>query len=236
MRVEELRAAIMAVPTIVALDQAATVLWGEVAGGRISEDQATALHDTIGARRKALQGRAALREAVRRKADQGVTLWAWKRLEDRARSIGRRRRLAASGPLPPSLAASFTTSEQAVLRIVGDTCRDRGSCDLTLGEIAARAGCSRTSAQGALRLAARLGLVHVEERRRPWQRSLPNIITLRSAEWRTWLERGPRGGRGGGFGKSDPTEIQGSRQASIWPSATSRGSSRMRFRDRSSSD
>jgi hypothetical protein len=42
------------------------------------------------------------------------------RSPDRQASIERRRRLAASGPLPPVMAARFTVSELAVLRIVGD--------------------------------------------------------------------------------------------------------------------
>lgn len=204
MRGDELRAAIDAVPTVAALDEAARAMWAGVAEGTITETEAEALSAAVGSRRKAIEGRAALRAAVARKAAQGATLWAWRRLEDRARSIGRRRRLAASGPLPPQLAASFTTAELAVLRIVGDTCRDKGACDLTLGEIAARAGCGRTTAQGALRLAGRLGLVSVEERRRPWQRSLPNVVTVTSAEWRQWLARGPRRVEGEGSESRTP--------------------------------
>ena len=39
---------------------------------------------------------------------------------DRTASILRRRKLAASGPLPPALASQFTTGELAVLRIIGE--------------------------------------------------------------------------------------------------------------------
>ena len=42
------------------------------------------------------------------------------RSPDRQASIERRRRLAASGPLPPAMAARFTVSELAVLRIVAN--------------------------------------------------------------------------------------------------------------------
>jgi len=86
---------------------------------------------------------------------------------DRHRSIERRRRLAASGPMPPALAARFTVAELACLRIVGDEVRAHGVCSLTIAEIAARAGVCRTSAQNALRAAARAGMMHVEERRQP---------------------------------------------------------------------
>jgi hypothetical protein len=80
--------------------------------------------------------------------------------------------------MPPQLAASFTTSELAVLRIITDEVREHGQCDRTLGEIAARAGVCRATAQNALRHAARLGLLTIEERRRSGRPSLPNVIRM----------------------------------------------------------
>lgn len=205
MRAEEMRAAIGAVPTLVTLDEVAKGLWAAVAAGEVDDAEAESLSESLEARRAALKAKAALRTAVERKAAQGPSLWLHRRLYNRTASVERRRRLAASGPLPPALACRFTTAEQAVLRIIGDTARTKGSCELTLGEIAARAGCGRTTAQGAVRLAGRLGLLSVQERRRPMQRSLPNVITITSAEWRTWLSRGPQG-EGGGFGSPSPTD------------------------------
>ena len=110
----------------------------------------------------------------------------------RAVAIERRRRLAASGPLPPALAARFTVAELATLRIVGDEIREKGRCALPIDCIAARAGVGRTSAQNALRLARRLGLVRIEERRRTGAKSLPNIVTVIDREWSAWLARGPK--------------------------------------------
>lgn len=106
--------------------------------------------------------------------------------------IGRRRRLAASGPLPPGLAAEWTTGELAVLRIVGDEVREAGACDRSLAEIAARAGVCRSLAQATMRRAARVGLVTIEERRRRGAKNLTNVVRVVSVEWRTWLDRGPR--------------------------------------------
>lgn len=210
MRVEDMRAAISAVPTLAVLDEVAKGLWVAVADGEIGEADTEALAEALEARRAALKAKVALGAAVERKAAQGPSLWLHRRVYDRQASVERRRRLAASGPLPPTLACRFTTAEQAVLRIIGDTVRTKGSCDLTTGEIAARAGCGRTTAQGAVRLAARLGLLSVQERRRPMQRSLPNVVTILSAEWMQWLSRGSRNGaerpRGGGFGKASPTD------------------------------
>ena len=81
-------------------------------------------------------------------------------------------------------------ARMAILRIVGDEVRDRGACELTLAEIAARAGSCRTMARTTLRQAAERGLVLIEERRRPGQKNLPNRVQIVSQEWRTWLKRG----------------------------------------------
>jgi hypothetical protein len=114
------------------------------------------------------------------------------RSPDRQRSIERRRRLAASGPMPPQLASHFTTGELAVLRIVGDECRAHGLCSLHIDAIAARAGVCRTTAKNAIREARALGFVTLEERRRRGQPSLTNLVRIISSEWRVWLRLGPK--------------------------------------------
>jgi hypothetical protein len=111
---------------------------------------------------------------------------------DRRRSIERRRRLAASGPMPPAMSAVFTVGELAVLRIVGDEVAARGTCDRSLAEIAARAGVCRKLAQLTLRLAARQGLVSIQRRPRPGRKNLSNVVRIISAEWTAWLKRGNR--------------------------------------------
>src|SRR5215203_910942 len=102
---------------------------------------------------------------------------------------------SGSGPMPPSLACKFTVSELAVLRIIGDEVRQHGHCARCVDEIAARAGVCRRMVQNALREAARLGLLTVEERRREGRRNLPNVIRIISKEWATWLTRGGRSSR-----------------------------------------
>src|SRR3954447_21336413 len=110
-------------------------------------------------------------------------------------AIARRRHLAASGPMPPALACKFTVSELAVLRIVGDEVRQHGCCDRCVDELAARAGVCRRMVQNALREAARLGLLTIEERRREGRRNLPNVVRIVSKEWTSWLARGGRSSR-----------------------------------------
>src|SRR3712207_81326 len=94
--------------------------------------------------------------------------------------------------MPPALACKFTVSELAVLRIVGDEVRQHGYCDRCVDEIAARAGVCRRMVQNAIREAARLGLLTIEERRREGHRNLPNVVRIVSREWASWLARGGR--------------------------------------------
>ena len=49
--------------------------------------------------------------------------------------------------------------------------------------------------QNAIREAARLGLLTVQERRREGRRNLPNVLRIVSKEWTTWLARGGRSSR-----------------------------------------
>jgi len=97
--------------------------------------------------------------------------------------------------MPPALACKFTVSELAVLRIVGDEVRQHGCCDRCVDEIAARAGVCRRMVQNAIREAARLGLLTVQERRREGRRNLPNVVRIISKEWTSWLARGGRPSR-----------------------------------------
>src|SRR4051794_15863529 len=94
--------------------------------------------------------------------------------------------------MPPALACKFTVSELAVLRIIGDEVRQHGQCDRCVDELAARAGVCRSLVKNAIRAAARLGLLTVEERRRAGRRNLPNVVRIVSREWLAWLARGPK--------------------------------------------
>src|SRR4051812_19112076 len=94
--------------------------------------------------------------------------------------------------MPPALACKFTVSELAVLRIVGDEVRQHSQCARCIDEIAARGGVCRRMVQNALREAARLGLLTIEERRREGRRNLPNVVRIVSKEWISWLVRSRR--------------------------------------------
>jgi len=119
--------------------------------------------------------------------------------------------------MPPALAARFTQGELAVLRIVADEVRRTGSCARTVAELAARAGVCVSTTRNAIRTAARLGLVTVEERRQHCARNLPNVIRIVSAAWTTWLAKG------GGFKNLKPTdkEILNREKRGSWDSSRS---------------
>ena len=204
---------------------AARFTWGEIAVMRIIGDECRAkgfcdLHiDAIAARarREALQPRRYACVTKPRAAPSSAPRYPARRPQrspDRQASIERRRRLVASGPLPPALAARFTWGEQAVMRIIGDDCRAKGFCDLHIDAIAARAGVHRTTAQNALREAQGRGevsgtpIITVQERRRPGQRSLTNIVRVVSREWRNWLHKGPRHSTGAPRGEGSKSSVR----------------------------
>ncbi|MDH3031060.1 GntR family transcriptional regulator [Methylobacterium fujisawaense] len=102
-------------------------------------------------------------------------------------SMGRRRHWAAAGFLPPKLAAGFTLGEQAVLAVVGKHIAARGTCALAVGAIAALAGVSDPTVRRALRQAALVGLLTIEQRRITGFRNDTNMLRIASAEWASWL-------------------------------------------------
>jgi hypothetical protein len=106
--------------------------------------------------------------------------------------LARRRRWAASGWLPPQLAAQFTTGELAVLSVVAWEHQRSGRCTLPIAAIAQLCGAQRTTVQNALRAAKGSGLLSVRQRRHPGRKSQTNVIEIVSKEWTSWLARRAR--------------------------------------------
>jgi hypothetical protein len=176
-------------------------MWTDCTHGLLTEGDMEALDEAARTRREELQTRRTETRPKARPVHSRAPRAPSRRPQrspDKQRSIERRRRLVASGPLPPPLAARFTWGEIAVMRIIGDECRAKGYCDLCIDAIAARAGVHRTTVQNALREAQGRGevpgtpIISVQERRRPGQKSLTNVIHNICAEWRDWLRKGPR--------------------------------------------
>src|SRR3954466_5253791 len=166
---DQMAAAIDGARTLTRLDHLSRSIWQGLAAGAVADDDAQALAERLHTRRSLLRGEV---------KPVGIppgrpSIFPPRRLQrapQRPVAIARRRHLAASGPMPPALACKFTVSELAVLRIIGDEVRQHGQCDRCVDEIAARAGVCRRMVQNAIREAARLGLLTVEELRprRKW--------------------------------------------------------------------
>ena len=222
----DMLAAISGTKSLAVLDGVARNLWADWADGKLTDDQAGTLAETLERRKREVRGvdtvaTRAPQVTAAAKAQGRASYFPAKRkgpvCQNRRVSIERRRTLAASGPMPPALACLFTTGELAALRIVADEARDRKQCRLTLGEIAARAGVGISTARNALRYAAREGLVTIEERRRDKKPNLSNVVRIVSREWTAWIERGRKkktqafASEGGGCKKTESTDNASSR-------------------------
>src|SRR3712207_6590910 len=230
---DQMAAAIDGARTLTRLDHLSRSIWQSLAAGAVGDDDAQALAERLHARRSTLRGE--IRPVGIPVGRPSIfPLRRLQRAPRRPGAIARRRHLAASGPMPPALACRFTVSELAVLHIIGDEVRQRGQCDRSIAELAARAGCGRTTAQNAIREAARLGLVTIQERRRKGRKNDTNVIRIVSREWTLWLTRGgcsngPKAEALIGFKKSPPRTagIKQSRCAHQKRSLLPRGSRRV---------
>lgn len=99
----------------------------------------------------------------------------------------RRRALAKDCIIPTCLAKFFTVSKLAVLAVIARAVIEKGSSNMSLPEIAARAGVGCTTARYAIRDASRMGLISVRENRRNATWNRPNTIQIICKRWRNWL-------------------------------------------------
>lgn len=107
--------------------------------------------------------------------------------QKRAAAWLRRRALAKDCIIPTCLARMFTVSKLAVLAVIARAAVDRGQSNMSLPEIAARAGVGCTTARYAIRDAVQMGLISVRENRinEFWNR--PNTIRIVCGRWLRWL-------------------------------------------------
>lgn len=189
---DHLRSAVEASPRT-KLPELAALLWRALTEGNVSEAEAEELSGLIEAR-KAIP--APPRPSPARRGSRPRT----------DASLERRRRWAASGRLPPALAWKFTVAEQAVLALVAAEVAKHGRCTLAHGHLAAVAGVSVSSVKRAMVAAREAGLIEIEVRRVSAFRNQPNVVTVVSREWLSWLRLSRRGG-GVQVGPSTPTQI-----------------------------
>ena len=89
--------------------------------------------------------------------------------------------------MPDTMRHHYTEGERSVMCVVAGEVKRHGVCDLSIDEIADRAGVGRTTVQNAMHEARRLGHVDITERPRRGAKSLTNVVKILSGEWRAWL-------------------------------------------------
>ena len=188
-------AAVGSARTLAGLDDLCRDIYRAWGSGVLTDDEVASLTSDVEAKRKSTRSSDVVAVRALQVPRQIASAFVLRRprrprSKDRMASINRRRQLAFSGVMPPALAAGYTVSGLAVLRIVADAVRSKGQCDMTVGEIASRAGVGMTTARNTVRLAAGDGLLIVQERRRHARPSLSNLITIISREWLLWITRG----------------------------------------------
>ena len=172
--VDELKRAIAIAPRV-NLPAVASVLWKAVADGHVDDVDAEELSGLIQARQLVpLVKPTTTRRGSRPRTDA---------------SLERRRRWAASGRMPPAIAARFTAGEQAALAVVAVEACKPGGCRWPLARIAAVAGISISTAKRAIREAKALGLVSVEIRKIAMWRNDTNVVSIVCRTWQAWLSR-----------------------------------------------
>jgi hypothetical protein len=180
----------------------ASMLWRSYGAGAINDDDAAFLQSYIDRRRPI--GSSATRNApgrpvgafVGRAIERAYGRFMPRRRrvltdEQKLKARERRRTLGGSAVMPPNLRCHYTEGQRAVLCIIAGEIKHSGNCDLPIDKIAALAGVCRTTVQTTLHEARRLGHIEITERPRPGKKNLTNIVHIMSAEWLTWIKRGP---------------------------------------------
>lgn len=98
--------------------------------------------------------------------------------------------------MPDTMRHHYTEGERAVMCVVAGEVKRHGICDLSIDEIADRAGVGRTTVQNTMHEARRLNHVEITERMQRGAKNLTNVVEIISAEWRAWIKRGPSAARG----------------------------------------
>ncbi len=175
------------------LDQLARAIWRGYSDGAIGDDDAAFLQSLIDRGRPLAVGRRGVGSRAIGMIASRFTPRRSRKLTDAQKQAARerRRKWGGSGVLPPQLRCYFSEGERSTLAVVANEIKHSGNCDLAVDKIGALAGVCRTCVQGALHEAKRLGLIKVIERRRPGARNLTNVVHIISAEWLTWIKRGP---------------------------------------------
>ena len=199
-----------------ALPAITAALWRAYGEGKVTEAEAESVSVLIDARRSSETRRNTVHSPKPTGTSDTAVAPNFGNLVSRSRrsvgsrphtdaSLERRRRWAASGRLPPAIAARFTLAEQAVLSLVAAEVARRKDCRLSIENMAAVAGVCRSTVKNAIREARQLGLLTVEERQITGFRNDTNVTCIISPEWLAWT----RLARKGDAGRQTPAQGEG---------------------------
>jgi hypothetical protein len=91
--------------------------------------------------------------------------------------------------MPWNVSSHPTEGERAALTVVALEVKQHGLCDLSIAEIAVRAGCCRTTVQRAVAAAVEARLLSKTLRTAGFRRSHTNVLHIVSREWLCWIKR-----------------------------------------------
>ena len=205
------------------LDQLLRIVWADLWPRELSDADAQFLAEAIQARKP--ERKIAAVKPVAKLNCRVVSRFAPRpcrtRLteEERVKRRHRKRVLGSSSMMPDTMRHHFTEGERAVLFVISSEIKQQGCCDLSVDEIGDRAGVRRTTVQNAMHQARLLGFLNITERPQRGAKNLTNIIRITSAEWLTWIKRGPSASRviGSRFSKNVSTsETEDLRKKVAW--------------------
>ena len=207
------------------LDAVARLIWERYGVGAVNDDEASYLASCIERRRplsrRTSTGKFATIGKMNGRVSRFLPRPCRRRLSDDERRDrrSRKRMLGGSSAMPEPLRSSYTEGERSVLCVVAGEVKRHGICDLSIDEIADRAGVGRTTVQNSLHEARRLAHVKITERPVRGSKSLTNVVEIVSPEWKAWIRRAPSAARLIGsnlFKNASTSKIIDSRKKEAW--------------------
>lgn len=204
------------------LDWLAISLWRQIDNGDIAEAAGPALDEAIRARREELFPRsrstakpisAFVDEMQESDDDPAVQTHTCDRMQfperkhvaspDRAKSRLRKRKWAVSRMMPDWMAERFTEAPRAIGGVIALQYVLHGKCTLSVAEIAALAGASRSTYHNYKEGAVTACDIEIIDRPTRFGLNDTNIIRIRNKRWRQYLDRRKKMAGIQGCNKSD---------------------------------